>query len=47
MRNYANLTLTIPHDLADWLKEYKRRHCLSLSAVVTKLLEKWRSDKDV
>ncbi len=42
MRNYSNITLTIPHELADWLKEYKRRHCVSLSAVFTKLLEAWR-----
>jgi hypothetical protein len=47
MRNYSNLTLTIPHDLADWLKEYKRQHCISLSAVITKILEKWRQQKNV
>ena len=47
MRTYTNLTLTVPNDLADWLKEYKRQHCVSLSAVITKILEKWRAKESV
>lgn len=46
MRNYSNLTLTIPHELAEWLKEYKKRNCVSLSAIITKILETWRSKKE-
>ena len=47
MKNYSNITFTVPHELAEWLKEYKKRHFVSLSAVITKLIQDWRETLDV
>ena len=47
MKKYTNLTFTVPHELADWLKEYKQRHFVSLSAVITKLIQDWRDTLNV
>lgn len=36
------LTVTIPKDLQEWLKDYKQHNCINISAVITRLLIKWR-----
>ena len=37
----ANLTLAIPKSLAEALKEYKKLHFVSISAIAVKLLSDW------
>lgn len=37
----VNLTLAIPKSLADALKDYKKKHFVSLSAITVKLLSDW------
>lgn len=41
-----SFTVTIPSDLLEWLREYKQEKCVSLSALVTKLLTEWRASND-
>lgn len=45
MRNYANLTITLPRELYNWLMGYKKRHYVSLSALITGLLGDWKEKK--
>lgn len=40
------MTLTLPAELAVWLKEYKKAHYISISALVAGLLQEWRSAKN-
>lgn len=47
MRNYANLTVTIPKELYHWLMAYKKRRYISLSALVTDLIKKWKGEQSV
>lgn len=47
MRNYANLTVTLPRELYNWLMVYKKRHYISLSALVTDLLKGWREKNEL
>ena len=42
MVNFKNLTLTIPKELFNWLKEYKKQNYVSLSAIITDLIQEWR-----
>lgn len=41
----SNLTVTIPSELLAWLRDYKQRKCISISAFIGKLLQEWR-DKE-
>lgn len=45
MRNYSNLTVTVPRELYGWLMAYKRRHYVSLSALITSLIDKWKGEQ--
>lgn len=40
------ITLTFPEELAVWLKEYKKAHYISISALVAGLLQEWRGGKN-
>lgn len=47
MRNYANLTVTLPRELYNWLLGYKKRRYISISALVSDLISKWRREQSV
>ena len=40
------MTFSLPVELAEWLKDYKHKHLVSLSAVVARLLSEWRAAND-
>ena len=40
------ITLSFPAELAEWLKEYKKSHYISISALVSGLLQEWRGAKN-
>lgn len=42
----SNLTVTIPSELLAWLRDYKQRKCISISAFVAQLIQKWRDKED-
>lgn len=42
----SNLTVTIPSELLAWLREYKHKKCISISALVAQLIKQWRSKED-
>lgn len=39
------ITLSFPEELTVWLKEYKKSHYISISALVSGLLQEWRGAK--
>lgn len=42
----SNLTVTIPSELLAWLRDYKQRKCISISAFVAQLIKQWRNKED-
>lgn len=42
----SNLTVTIPSELLAWLRDYKTQKCISISALIARLIEQWRSEED-
>lgn len=41
MRKTSNFTITISKELGVWLRAYKEKYCVSVSAIVHKLLKEW------
>lgn len=45
MKKYRNLTVVLPSELHAWIMEYKKRCYISLSALVTDLISKWKESR--
>jgi len=41
MRKTSNFTITISKEFGVWLRAYKEKYCVSVSAIVHKLLKEW------
>lgn len=44
-RNHRNLTVTIPKEIYHLVQDYKKKHFISISAVVSQLISKWVKSK--